>query len=240
MIVTRDPCMFPVMPATVLKFNRDQVLPENSKNPLFAERISERASILSLSQSDIARRLGIRPQSVQQWFEGETVPRTTRLKELAAVLKTSVTWLLGGASSSADANTSSVESRGTEVPLISWVQAGQWASAEDPYPVGAAEETVRTFANVGQNAFALRVHGDSMEPLFPDGSVIIVDPGKEARHGSYVVVRLEADAEATFKQLVIDGPSKYLKPVNPRYPIMRIDADASICGVVVRLERDFS
>ena len=217
----------------------NQASPENVKNEVFAERVRERASRLTLSQSDIARRLGVRPQSVQQWFSGETVPRTQRLRELAALLQTSVRYLLGGAPDAGEGNTSTHEGSATEIPLISWVQAGQWACAEDPYPVGAAERMIRTFESVGPNAFALKVQGDSMEPTFPAGCIIIVDPARQPRNGSYVVVRLEESSEATFKQLVIDGPSRYLKPLNTRYPIMQITTEATICGVIVGLQRSF-
>lgn len=120
-----------------------------------------------------------------------------------------------------------------KAPLISWVQAGQWSEIEDNLKPGEAEDWVQTTASTGPHAYALRVRGDSMEPEFRDGDVIVVDPEQRARNGSYVVVRLEADQEATFKQFVVDGPRRYLKPLNSRYPIMEIDGEAVICGVVV-------
>jgi SOS-response transcriptional repressor LexA len=76
-----------------------------------------------------------------------------------------------------------------------------------------------------------------MEPKFPDGSIIIVEPDITAQPGDYVIVRQNGD-EATFKQLVIDGSLYSLKPLNPRYPIMQLHADAVICGVVKRVEMD--
>jgi SOS-response transcriptional repressor LexA len=217
----------------------NQAIPENTKNVVFGERLAASASKLALSQSDIARRLGVRPQSVQQWFSGDTVPRVPRLQALASLLQTSMAYLLGGVDDVGEGNTSVHDSAASEIPLISWVQAGQWACAEDPYPVGAAERIVRTFEQVGMNSFALRVQGDSMEPTFPAGCIIIVDPSRQPRNGSYVVVRIEDSSEATFKQYVIDGPSQYLKPLNPRYPIMQVNSDATICGVVIGMQRSF-
>ncbi len=104
---------------------------------------------------------------------------------------------------------------------------------------GVAEEWISTTERIGPNAFALYVRGDSMEPEFSDGDIILVDPAEPARPGDYVVVRLEAEAEVTFKQLVIDGPRRYLKPLNPRYPILEVTTDAVICGVVVEKTRRF-
>jgi SOS-response transcriptional repressor LexA len=118
------------------------------------------------------------------------------------------------------------------VPLISWVTAGHWREVVDNFQPGHAEQWVDTTKRVGASAFALRVRGDSMEPRCPDGAVIIVDPDREAVNGSLVVVRLESDAEATFKRLVIEGGRRFLAPLNPRYPVLEIAGPAVICGVV--------
>lgn len=70
---------------------------------------------------------------------------------------------------------------------------------------------------------------------FPEGSIIVVDPGIEPRNGDYVVVRFDNTDEATFKRLVIDGPSRFLKALNPAYPAIPITEDARISGVVVEV-----
>lgn len=46
----------------------------------------------------------------------------------------------------------------------------------DPYPAGVGEAVVPATCRVGPNAYALRVQGGSMEPVFPNGSVIIGEP----------------------------------------------------------------
>lgn len=124
------------------------------------------------------------------------------------------------------------------IPLISWVQAGGWKDAADPYARGTADEWVTTHAKVGRLAYALRVRGDSMtnprgEPSFPDGTVIVIDPHRSADSGSLVVARLERDQEATFKRLVMDGGQRLLVPLNPQFPAIPIDQDCTMCGVVV-------
>ena len=48
--------------------------------------------------------------------------------------------------------------------------------------------------------YALRVLGDSMEPEFTDGCVIIVDPGYAPKDGAYVIVEYAGDL--FFRQLV--------------------------------------
>lgn len=68
---------------------------------------------------------------------------------------------------------------------------------------------------------------------FPEGCTIIVDPSVEARNGDFVVVRFNDADEATFKRLVVDGPRKFLKPLNPTYENIDVTEDARLAGVVV-------
>jgi SOS-response transcriptional repressor LexA len=130
-----------------------------------------------------------------------------------------------------------------EVPLISWVQAGDWNNLVDNFPAGHAEKWIATYAKVSKHAFALRVMGDSMTnphgaPSFPEGTIIIVDPERSAQPGKFVVVRQNLDSECTFKQLVRDGGVHYLKPLNPRYPVLEMLPDAVVSGVVIQAVMD--
>jgi SOS-response transcriptional repressor LexA len=126
------------------------------------------------------------------------------------------------------------------VPVISWVQAGKWTEIHDEFAPGDAEEWLPCPIDHGPNTFVLRVRGVSMEnatskPSFSEGDFIFVDPDKEAIHRSLVVVRLEEDSEATFKQLLIDGEKRYLRALNPAWPtpVIEINGNATVCGVVI-------
>lgn len=119
----------------------------------------------------------------------------------------------------------------TRVPLISWVQAGDFCEAVDPFEPGDADEWVDVVKRVGPNTYALRVKGESMEPRFTAGSILIVDPSIEALPGSFVIAK--EGGECTFKQFVKDGLDWYLKPLNDRFPVKAFREGMSICGVVV-------
>lgn len=124
-------------------------------------------------------------------------------------------------------------------PLISWVAAGAWSDISEIHP---SEATLYPCpVNCSERTFVLRVQGISMEPLFRDGDLIFVDPAAEWRHGAYVVARLDDHNEATFKQLVIEGGQKYLKPLNPNWPeqIIPINGNCTIVGPVVFSGRAF-
>lgn len=80
--------------------------------------------------------------------------------------------------------------------------------------------------------YALRVVGDSMEPEFADGCVVIIDPGHAPRDGSYVVVEFAGDV--FFRQLVFDGERRFLKPLNAKYGGFELTPPYTIRGGVVQ------
>ena len=83
--------------------------------------------------------------------------------------------------------------------------------------------------------FALQVLGDSMEPEFLDGVVIIIDPNQPATHGAYVVA--DYDGETTFRQFVIRDNKKYLVALNDNHPDIEITMELTIRGVITQRSR---
>ena len=78
--------------------------------------------------------------------------------------------------------------------------------------------------------FALMVLGDIMEPEFEEGSIIVCDSGAPIFDGAYVVV--EYDNDFWFRQYFEEEGKKYLKPINPRHPIIEITGPFTLKGVV--------
>lgn len=188
-------------------------------------------------QSAVARLLGESPQTVKNW---ETRgPSKNGLIQAQRMIGCSINWLESGIGSMTQSQQSNVDQspsiQGT-VPLISWVQAGNWEQAIDTLLTGQGERISTTY-KPKNHTYALRVRGDSMEPKFPDGCIIIIEPDEHPAPGQYVIIRQNGD-DVTFKQLVKDGGSLFLKPLNARYPIMELKNDAIFCGVVKRMEMD--
>lgn len=81
---------------------------------------------------------------------------------------------------------------GRAIPIVGMARAGaDGFFDEQGFPVGA-DETVR-FPDLGDDrVYALEIAGDSMEPLFRAGDIVIVQPGAAVRRGDRVVVRTRA------------------------------------------------
>jgi len=81
--------------------------------------------------------------------------------------------------------------------------------------------------------FALRVVGDSMEPEFKDGAIIIVDPAGVLENGVYVIAA--QGEEYIFRQLVVEGVEMSLRALNDAYPRLPLSDGANdIKGVVIQ------
>lgn len=126
------------------------------------------------------------------------------------------------------------------VPVISWVQAGQWTEVMSSFTAADAVDWVACPVPHGPRTFVLKVRGESMfnphaRRSFREGDLIYVDPDRQAENGSLVVAQLMEYPEATFKQLVIEGSQKYLKAINPSWPeqFIPINGNCDICGVVI-------
>jgi SOS-response transcriptional repressor LexA len=129
-----------------------------------------------------------------------------------------------------------------KIPVLDYVQAGKWANVE---PGGDDEmrETILTDLEHPPSAFALRIRGDSMEPEFKAGDVVVIVPTIQPRPGDFVVATDET-GEAVFKQYRSAGINEKgmsvfeLHPLNPLYGPMRSDRQQiAIVGTMVEHRR---
>src|SRR5215207_2207174 len=108
----------------------------------------------------------------------------------------------------------------TTIPLIGLTQAGAGrVFTEDGMPTGGPGWEEVEFPDLSnEKVFALEVQGDSMEPLYRDGDVLIVSPTASVRKGDRVVVRTTG-GEVTAKELKRKtGKSVELRALNAEHP----------------------
>jgi phage repressor protein C with HTH and peptisase S24 domain len=121
-----------------------------------------------------------------------------------------------------------VEARDKDVrpiPVINKVAAGYPREFTDlGYPVGIADEYVTVPAELSDpNAFAVRVVGDSMEPRYHEGDIVIFSPAAKIESGDDCFVRFAmaggpSDGETTFKRVFFDADDQIrLQPLNERH-----------------------
>lgn len=116
----------------------------------------------------------------------------------------------------------------TQVPVINKVAAGYPREFTDlDYPARVADEYVSVPDVYDADAFAARVIGDSMEPAYKEGDIVVFSPGADITPGKDCFARFDTDvspaSEATFKRVYFerspDGRELIrLQPLNPSYP----------------------
>ncbi len=180
------------------------------------------ASRKGLSASGLARAAGLDPttfnKSKRQAPDGK--PRWPSTESVSRALDAvETTWedfaaLLAGRPGGA----------GRAIPIVGMARAGADGFFDEQGFPRNAEETVR-FPDLGEDrVYALEIAGDSMEPMYRAGDMVIVQPGADLRRGDRVVVRTRA-GEVMAKVLGRrNEQSVELISLNPAHPAREIPA----------------
>jgi phage repressor protein C with HTH and peptisase S24 domain len=148
----------------------------------------------------IARAVGVTPKAVSKWFNEESIPALAKMHSLAAFLRVTPEWLMWG-DSDAERSPQAVRSSHpgliaispwdehtpldddeVEVPFLREVQlsAGSGRTAIEHSSQGKlrfGKTTLRKHSVQFDQAICVPVHGNSMDPVLPDGSTVAVNTG---------------------------------------------------------------
>lgn len=157
-----------------------------------------------------------------------------RAPQYAKKFKVSEEWLLFG---KGDAEAVILEGAAptSPIPLLGEVPAGPWQEAitKSRNYIPAPQ------AGLANSAYALRVTGDSMDRIAPDGSIIIIDPTDFDLFERRLFVVRNGDGEATFKQYR-ESPARLVPcSSNPQHKVIPVtDKHYEIIGRVVKIVMD--
>ena len=211
------------------------------------QRISKLMLDMDVSNAKLARMIGVSRPTIGNWIEGKSAPTGENLTNLASALKVDPNWLMSGKESRVrlDNNvdiSQKIPFDGFPIPVISWVAAGSFGPIETVLRDAEVDEYLPPIKECGKNGYGLVVTGISMSPKFEPEDRIYVNPDfqvSDLKTGDLVIVSCAGDNEATFKQLIIEGTTKYLKPLNPKWDeqIIKLTEDCRLVGKVVGLYR---
>jgi len=179
------------------------------------DRLAARAG---LSASGLARRAGLDPTTFNKskritasgrarWPSTESISKA--LAATGTGIETFVGLIQGGGTGA--------PTRG--VPLLGFAEAGAGGYFDDGgFPAGTGWDEIAFPAVDDTHAYALEVSGQSMEPAYRDGDVIVVSPAAPIRRGDRVVVKTR-DGEVMAKELKRStAKSIELKSLNAQHP----------------------
>lgn len=194
--------------------------------------IDRLAAAFGYSASGLAKQAGLDATSFNKSkrFSSDGKPRWPSTESISRVLAAT------GASMSdflalmdADSDLSQVSSaRPGFIPLIGFAQAGaKGYFDEDGYPRGDSWDEVQfpdSDTRDVSSTFALEINGDSMEPLYRNGDILVLSREVAVRRGDRVVVRT-TKGEVMAKELVRKTATKIeLKSLNPDHEDRSIPA----------------
>ena len=209
------------------------------------ENIKKRRLELNLSQEELAEMTGYTSRSSIAKIEKGLVDLSqSKITLFAHALKTTPAYLMGWEEDEKQPqkdNNVRPRKKGVKIPVLGEVIAGVPIEAIED--ILDYEEISEDMAAKGEH-FALKVKGDSMEPVFYAGDIVIVRQQPTADSGDIVIALVNGD-ESTIKKLKLTDDGLMLIPANPAYEPMyytrkQIDTlPVSIIGKVVELRRSF-
>lgn len=216
----------------------------------FANRLNKAILLRNIKPIELSEKTGIDKSKISSYMSGRYKAKQDGVYLLAKALDVNEAWLMGldvpmerikddifqkiGAIPLSEIET-------TKIPVLGKVKAG--------YDYLAQENIIEyIFFNIDgsdkENYYALYVTGNSMEPLFDDGDIVIVHKQDNFNNGENCVVLINGD-EATIKKVYKGTTGIELKAVNPYYP-PRIfteeeirDLPVKVIGVVEKSIRNF-
>jgi phage repressor protein C with HTH and peptisase S24 domain len=178
------------------------------------DRLAARAG---LSASGLARRAGldpttfnkskrVTPQGRPRW------PSTESIAKALAATATPLEAFVGLIEPSAAASP-------RPVPLLGFAEAGEGGHLDDGGVPAGEKWTEIAFPTINdEHAYALAISGQSMEPAYRDGDIIVVSPAAPIRRGDRVVVRTRG-GEVMAKELKRRTAKLIeLRSLNPEHP----------------------
>jgi SOS-response transcriptional repressor LexA len=193
--------------------------------------------------TELARKTGVSQPTLQRMVTGNSEnPHVSSLKPIADYFNVTLKQLKGIDPIPWLYPITPEEAGWTRVPLLSAEEAVTCKKYLTSKARVKTHEMVMTDVKVSQQAYALRMHDASMEPLFPKGTLLIMDANREPKDRSYVAVALRNYPHAIFRQLLIDGRHRYLKPLSPdfdQYKMKIVSEDDKILGVLLQARRNY-
>jgi repressor LexA len=174
-------------------------------------RVRELRKAADLTQDALAERIGTTKATISKIERSTTPPKLEWITKLASALNADMSDLVTGLKGSAAPS---------YIPVIGMIAAGNWREAiqspDGHIPVLHAKN----------HMFALKVDGDSIDRVAPDGAFVAIDPSNPTLADGLIYAVQNADGDTTLKRFR-SGPDR-LEPdsTNPVHKAIMLGGEA--------------
>lgn len=231
-------------------------LPNNMSKTMktLAERLKYAMEVLppkKIKGVDLARAVGVKPPSVSDWLSGKSkTMEGENLLKASKFLGVSPNWLATGNGLPSDIESKKQDNElsniifkdlnFTRIPVLDYVQAGFWHEVIYDGTTPHSYTYTDYIGTTPEAVFSVIVQGESMEPDFKEGDLLIVDASISPKPGCYVIAQ-NGSHEATFKKYRVLSTDEFgrdifeLIPLNKDFPTLSSNKhEIRIIGIVVR------
>lgn len=209
----------------------------------FAKRFSDLIKNSNYDVPKLAEMLGLKSKStIYRYMNGDMAPKIPTVKYASEIFNVNPLWLMGyDVPMKINNKIDELGNPVVEVPILGTVKAGYDYLAQENW-IGTIDIS-KKLAETGE-FFALKIHGDSMFPVFVENDTVVVRKQEDFENGDIVVALINGE-EATVKKGKKSDNSILLQPLNTNYePLIFTKEEmktipVKIIGVVKKLDREF-
>lgn len=238
--------------------NNSQTLSDNSDmnaSQLFSRNLKKYRKQHKLSMEKLAEDLNkkygtkISKSMISRWETGITDPQIKYVFYIADYFQISLTNLIGRTARNAVVHGShdifepsnALHPSGmhyVRIPIVGTIACGDPITAEQNIE-GYTHELFEEKPDEDE-LFALRCQGDSMEPLIPDGALVLIHKQPTVEDDEIAAVQVDDDTRATLKKIKHVGKNVILYPINSKYDpiILNKDNPGRILGKAIHVGFD--
>lgn len=178
---------------------------------IFAKNLKFYMELNKKNKNDLARDLDLPYTTITSWYNGEFYPRIDKIQLLANYFDIKKSDLVEDKSKFNNNNKRAF-------PLLGLVKAGyDYLASENIIGYVSIDKNISD----PENYFALKVTGDSMQPVLYENDIVIVRKQNDIENGQIAIVIIDGE-EATVKKIIKYDDYIELVAFNSYYPSKRL------------------
>lgn len=198
----------------------------------FKDRLNEALSMRNMTAAELSRLSGIDEGTLSNYKKGKYEPKQRKLESIAIALNVSIAWLMG-ADVPMEKEYKLVSPTVTDdvvtFPVIGEIAAGYNCVANEDWSGDTVEVPTSYLKGRPKSDYmVLKVHGDSMYPLYQDGDTVLILRQTTLDRSGDIGAIIYEDECATLKKIEFVYGEDWLRlvPLNPLYKPETIENEA--------------